>query len=215
MDSRSRGEYSRSEVRRWREWKRKTKLNNPQPHSSPTKNGKLRRKPHKQIIVCQECQEFQLSVNLQKPCDLWKMERSLSELTQRCALSVFFSCADPNVPLSFLWIVFVEERIRQHMALLNSFWKTDCPVSLLFRCCLCTRYYKSVCLSLRWLEKRSHVHSQLLSALLLSTYCKSPTVTLVSKAVTHAEPDSRQMEALRAYTTVKPNLSRILSSFFF
>lgn len=100
------------------------------------------------------------------------------------------------------------------MALLNSFFKTDCPVPLLFRRRLCTRDYKTERLSLRWVEKRSHVHSQLLSALLLSTYCKSPIVSLVSKAVTHAEPDSRQMEALRAYTTVKPNLSRILSSFF-
>lgn len=70
----------------------------------------------------------------------------------------------------------------------------------------------SQCVSLCGGLKNVHVHSQLLSPLLLSTYCKSPTISLVSKAVTHAQPDSRQMEALRAYTTVKPNLSRILSS---
>lgn len=77
---------------------------------------------------------------------------------------------------------------------------------------LCTT---SQCVSLCGGLKNVHVHSQLLSALLLSTYCKSPTVSLVSKAVTHAQPDSRQMETLRAYNTVKPNLSRILSSVFF
>ena len=57
--------------------------------------------------------------------------------------------------------------------------------------------------------------SSLLSSPLLSSRSKFPTVVLVSNALSHAarELDCRQMEVVRACTTVMPQFNRIF--FFF